>query len=311
MGIKKLFLLGVGLVVLVALPQGTLRGQQVPLFRSGTELVDLYVTVTDDNGRLVPNLLGEDFSIFDERQPQEVALFENSVRPITVVVMLDTSASTTNVMDLIMAGAEQFLIRMLPDDRGRVGAFNDKVEIEPREFTGDRDSLIDALDLLDFGNSTRLYDAVAESLDALEGVTGRKVILVLTDGEDTDSAVGWKDVLERAIAREVMIYSIGLEVEYFNGVRHVRTRPDGNFRKLAEETGGGYFELQETDDLGSTFTRVAQELHSQYVLGFSPTVRDGKTHELEVRVRGRGMKARARRSYVAPSEAKQSDEAGQ
>ena len=167
------------------------------------------------------------------------------------------------------------------------------------------------MDLLDFGNSTRLYDGVARSLDALEGVEGRKVVLVLTDGEDTDSDVGWKDVIERAIAREVMIYSIGLEVEYFDGVRQRRTRPDGRFRRLAEETGGGYFELQETDELGATFTRVAQELHSQYVLGFSPTVRDGKTHELEVRVRGRDMKARARRSYVAPSDAEQTDGANQ
>ena len=121
MGIKKTTVLAAGVAALVALPPSTVRGQQQPLFRSGTELVDLYVTVTDDKGRLVPNLLGEDFSIFDERQPQDIALFENSVRPITVVVMLDTSASTTNVMDLIMAGAEQFLIRMLPDDRGRVG----------------------------------------------------------------------------------------------------------------------------------------------------------------------------------------------
>ena len=305
MGIKKAFLLIA--VVFVALPSSSVRGQQEPMFRSGTELVDLYVTVTDDDGRLVPNLLRDDFSIFDDRQPQEIALFENTVRPITVVVMLDTSASTTNVMDRIMAGAEQFLIRMLPDDRGRVGAFNDKVEIKPAEFIGDRDNLIDALDLLDFGNSTRLYDAVAESLDALQGVDGRKVILVLTDGDDTDSAVGWKDVLERAVAEEIMIYSIGLEVEYFNGVRHVRTRPDGNFKKLAEETGGGYFELRETDQLGPTFTRVAQELHSQYVLGFSPTLRDGKTHTLQVRVRGRGMKARARRSYVAPSGAESED----
>ena len=104
-------------MALAFLSQGSVRGQQeqVPLFRSGTELVDLYVTVTDDDGRLVPNLVQEDFAIFDERQPQEIVLFENDVRPITVVVMLDTSASTVNVMDLIMQGAEQFLIRMLSE----------------------------------------------------------------------------------------------------------------------------------------------------------------------------------------------------
>ena len=288
--------------VTLFLIQGLLTGQQDPLFRSGTELVDLYVTVTDDDGRLVPNLEENDFTILDNDQPQEIALFGNEVRPINVVVMLDSSISTTNVMHLIMGGAEQFLIRMLPDDRAKVGAFNDKIEVLPAEFIGDRDELIRALDELDFGNETRLFDAIGASLDSLQGVEGRKVVLVLTDGQDSASQTGWRDVLEQAIAEEVMIYSIGLEVEYFDGVRNRRTRPDRSLRRLAEETGGGYFELQETDELGSTFTRVAQELHSQYVLGFTPSVPDGRVHELNVRVAGRDMKARARQSYVAPPE---------
>ena len=275
--------------------------QQPPLFRAGTELVDLYVTVTDAAGRLVPDLVREEFAIFDDEQLQEITLFENDVRPITVVVMLDTSISTTNVMHLILGGAEQFLIRMLPDDRARVGAFNDKIEVVPSTFIGDRDALIDELGALDFGNETRLFDALEASLDALLDVDGRKVILLLTDGQDSASELGWRDVLDRAVAEEVMIYSIGLEVEYFDGRGVRRTRPDRSLRRLAEETGGGYFLLEETDELGSTFTRVSQELHSQYVLGFAPSVRDGKQHSLEVRVTGRGREARARRSYIAPS----------
>ena len=291
-------------IVVAALAVGVaaLAAQQQPLFRSGTELVDLYVTVTDRSGRLVPDLTRDDFVVFDNGQPQELILFENEVRPITVVVMLDTSASVTPSLNLLKAGAEQFLIRMLPDDRGRVGAFNDKIQVEPAEFTGDRDALIDSLGVLDFGNPTRLYDGVAAGLDALIGVDGRRVVLVFTDGDDTSSETKSGDVLDRAIAEEVMIYSIGLEADYFNGVRRVRTRPDRNLRRFAEETGGGYFELEETSDLGPTFTRVAQELHSQYVLGFAPQVRDGRVHELEVRLKPRGMRARARRSYVAPSD---------
>ena len=107
---------------------------------------------------------------------------------------------------------------------------------------------------------------------------------------------------DMARAEEVMIYTIGLESNYFNGIRQVRSRPDGRLKTFAEETGGGYFELKDTDELGSTVTRVAQELHSQYVLGFVPSVRDGKVHELDVRVAQRGTTARARRSYIAPSE---------
>ena len=297
------------LAVLAGVLAGSVTAQQ-PLFRSGTEIVDLYVTVTDHDGRLVPDLTQEDFAIFDDRQPQNIVVFENDVQPVTVVVMLDTSASMTPSLGLLRAGAEQFLIRMLPDDQGRVGAFNDKIQIAPAEFTADRDVPINELATLDFGNPTRLYDAIDSSLTALDGVEGRRVILVFTDGDDTGSDVGWRDILKRAVNRDVMIYAIGLESEFFNGVRSVRSRPDLNLRKLAEETGRGYFELHATDELGPTFTRVAQELHSQYVLGFVPTRRDGEVHELRVLLARRGMEARARRSYVAPQRKRSRDARG-
>ena len=289
-------LLAVGLVVVVTAAQQP----QTPIFRSGTEIVDLYVTATDANGRLVPNLTQEDFVVLDNELPQEIVLFENEVRPITVVVMLDTSASMTTSLDLLMAGAEQFLLRLLPDDRGKVGAFNDKIQILPSQFIGDRDTLIEQLDKLQFGNPTRLYDAVGVSIDELQDVEGRKVVLVFTDGADTQHEIGWRDVLDKARAAEVMIYTIGLEQDYFNGVRQVTSSPDKRLKTFAEETGGGYFELRDGDELGATFTRVAQELHSQYVVGFAPSVRDGKVHELEIQVTQPGTIARARRSYVAP-----------
>ena len=280
----------------------TVVTQQQPMFRSGTEIVDLFVTVTDSDGRLVPSLTREDFEVYDNDRLQELVVFENSVRPITVVVMLDTSASMDLNRRRLMAGAEQFLIRMLPDDKARVGAFSDKIEIEPVEFTDDRDALISWLPKLDFGNETRVYDAAGASLTALSNIPGRRVVLLFTDGDDSASEINAGDVLDQAISQEVMIYSIGFESNYFNGVRYVQTRPDRNLRRFAEETGGGFFELTEAADLGPTFTRVAQELHSQYVLGFTPTERDGELHNLEVRIKQRGMSARARRSYIAPSE---------
>jgi Ca-activated chloride channel family protein len=276
----------------------TVHGQQTPTFKTGTQVVPLYVTVTDATKRLVPDLTKDAFEILDENKPQEIVLFDNEVQPITVVVMLDTSASMTPSLSLLQAAAEQFLIRLLPQDQGRVGAFNDKIEFSS-EFTSNRDDLISALKDLDFGNPTRLYDAVDASLDVLKGIEGRRVILVFTDGDDTGSNVGMGTVRDRARIEEVMVYAIGLESNYFNGVRQVRSRPDRGLKGLAEETGGGYFELKETDDLGATFSRVAQELHSQYVLGFTPAVLDGKVHKLTVRVKTPGMTARARKSYVA------------
>ena len=96
-----------------------------------------------------------------------------------------------------------------------------------------------------------------------------------------------------------MVYAIGLQSDDFNGQRKVRSQPDRSLRKLAEETGGGYFELKMTDELGPTFTRVAQELHSLYTLGFAPTVLDGKVHKLDVKMKTSSQIARARKTYVA------------
>jgi Ca-activated chloride channel family protein len=272
--------------------------QQPPRIKSVTRTVPLFVTVTDDAGRIVPDLAMDDFEVYDNGKRQQLTIFENKSMPIAVIVMLDTSGSMTLILDRVKAAAEQFLIRMLPEDVGRVGAFNDKIEILPEEeFTGDRDRLISLLKELDFGYPTRLWDAVDESLRRLEGVPQRKVVLVFTDGEDTASRRDGEDVMLEAQRREAMIYSIGLSTQIFGG--RVRSSPDKGLKKISEETGGGFFLLKNSDELGPTFTRVAQELHSQYVLGFSPAVLDGKVHKLEVKVRKPGMNPRARKSYLA------------
>ena len=264
-----------------------------------TQTVPLYVTVTDEQKRLVPDLTKEDFEVYDNAKLQTVTNFDNEATPITVVVMLDTSGSMTLALDLVKDGAEAFLMRMLPIDKGMVGAFNDKIEFHPASFTDNRDQLARALKDLDFGYPTRLYDAIDQSIDQLNGADGRKTVLVFTDGDDNSSKKSAGTVMDRARLEEVMIYSIGLENEYFNGQQKVRSSPDRNLRKLSEETGGGFFLLKRKDDLGPTFTRVAQELHSQYVLGFSPETLDGKVHKLEVRLKRPGLVPRARKSYVA------------
>lgn len=276
---------------------------QQPTFRSGTGIVSLFATVLDAGGRLVPNLEQADFDVLDNEKLQVLTLFKNDPQPITVVVMLDTSGSMTGTISLLKASAEQFLIRLQPGDKATVGAFNDKIEMDTH-FTGDRDALITHVKDLDYGNGTRLYDAVDESINVLQGVEGRRVILVFTDGDDTSSRVGRGTVLDRARADEVMVYAIGLESEYFDGVRQVRSRPDAGLRKLADETGGGYFELKKTSELGPTFSRIAQELHSQYALGFEPKQLDGKVHKLAVKMKQPGMTARARKSYVAATAAR-------
>jgi Ca-activated chloride channel homolog len=285
--------------VLLIAPLGAQQGK----FKVSTNTVALYATVMDADKRLVPDLVEEDFEVYDNGKLQTITSFDNKPLPITVVVMLDSSGSMTLALDMVKAAAEQFLLRMMPEDQGMVGAFNDKIQFIPDAFTPSRDELIRSLKNLDFGYPTRLYDAVGESMGQLKGIPGRKVVLVFTDGDDNASKVGSGEITDRARVEDVMIYSVGLENVYFNGQQKVRSTPDRGLKRMSEETGGGFFLLKKTDELGPTFTRVAQELHSQYVLGFTPQVLDGKIHKLDLKIKQKpSMTARARKSYLASSE---------
>ncbi len=287
-------LLALSAAALLALPL-TLGAQQ-GTFRAGVQTVPIYATVIDKTGRLVADLTKQDFEVYDNGKKQDLSVFKSDVQPVSVVVMLDTSGSMTANLELLKSAAEKFVIRLLPDDRGRIGSFSDKIELSP-EFTSDRDALVNYLhEDIDFGNPTRLWDAAYVSMDALASETNRRVVLLFTDGDDTDSRQhSFGDVLRRAQAQSYMVYGIGLR----SHVMGTTSRPDPGLKKLATETGGGYFELKTTDELNSTFSRVADELHRQYVLGFTPTVLDGKVHKLNVVVTRPGMAARARQSYVA------------
>ena len=294
----RLFAPAAAALLLVA-PIGA-RDQQK--FKVSTNTVALYVTVTDQEKRLVPDLIQENFEVLDNGKPQPLTSFDNNPLPINVVVMLDSSGSMTLALDLVKRGAEEFLLRLMPADKGMVGAFNDKIQVLPEEgFTGNRDRLISQLKRLDFGYPTRLWDAVNESMEQLKVTEGRKVVLVFTDGADTASKIGLGEVRDRARADDVMVYSVGLETVINFGGQRSRSSPDRGLRGLSADSGGGFFLLKETDELGATFTRIAQELHSQYVLGFTPPVLDNKVHKVEVRVKKPGMTARSRKSYLASS----------
>lgn len=276
-----------------------LAQQQQPTFRSGSKTVAVFATVVDGDNRLVPGLTADDFVILDEGKPVQLTLFDNNVQPFTAALTLDTSGSMTANIGRVQEAAEQFVIRMLPTDKASVAYFNDQLFFSPH-FTSDRDALARFIRTeMRFGNATILWDAIDASLDRLEPIDGRKVIVALTDGDDMGSDADFDDVRDRARESEVMVYSIGFTSDYFDGVKRVRSKPSGNLKKLAQETGGGFFELTKSADLNTTFTRVIQELHSQYAMAFQPERLDGKVHELEVRVKKPGMIARARRSYLA------------
>src|SRR5262245_61748958 len=232
---------GVLALLVAAVASTAIAAAQQPTFRSGTQVVSVFATVLDAQNRLVPDLTEQDFEVLDNEKPQPLIVFKNDPQPITVVVMLDTSGSMTGTIGLLKSAAEQFLIRLLPDDKAAVGAFNDKIELGAH-FSNNRDALVADVKDIDYGNGTRLNDELEERRNAPRGIERRSVSVMFTDGDDTASRIGRGPVLERARAEEVMIYAIGLESNFFDGVRQVRTKPDSGLKKLAEETGGGYFE---------------------------------------------------------------------
>jgi VWFA-related protein len=338
--------LGAGVLGLVA--AATLCAQsQPPTFTGANRTVAVYTTVTGADGRLVPDLAREQFSIFDNGKPQELTLFANDIQPITVVMLLDRSTSMRRNFDLVEKAAEAFVGVMRPADKARIGSFSDRIQVDPRDFSSDHDELVKILRTeLQFGGPTPLWNAVNVGITDLLHQQGRRVVLVFTDGMDapmnfSNNNSSLKDVMKRAEEEDVMVYAIGFSGGggsgggssgggppgggygggggrgYGGGGRGYGGRgyggrgygggggrpqadkPDEGLPKIAAATGGGYFELTSTADLDATFTRVADELHHQYALGFTPAKLDGKMHSLNVTIAKDGLSARARKSYLA------------
>lgn len=320
MAVSRLALVALAIVLLV----GTLlRAQQQPTFRTGTRTVPVFVTVLDAAGRLVPDLVRDDFEIFDNGKAQDITVFANEIQPITLVLLLDRSTSMALNFRLEREAAEQLVGDLMPADKAKIGSFSREIEIDPDHFTREHDALLEVIntDLLGAG-PTPLWSAIDAGMDALKGQDGRRVVLVFTDGSDDPGDFRGRtrslsDVMNRARIDDVMVYAIGLTGWIrgmgsaggmglygggggsFGGGGGMELKPDKGLKIIAGESGGGYFELKSADNLATTFKRVAEELHHQYALGFVPEVLDGKTHKLDVHVKREGMTARARRSYVA------------
>jgi Ca-activated chloride channel family protein len=311
-------LIAAGALSLCVVAVAALAGQQTPVFRGGGDAVRVFVTVTDGDGRLVTTLTQGDFEIRDEGKPQPITLFDNTPQPIRLVVMLDVSGSMEGNLPLLRAAADQLFARLRPDDVVRVGSFGREVSISPA-FTQDVTELRNALPKMIAPDApTPLWRALDEALDAFEEDSDvRPVILVLSDGKDSGmfdfkrQPISQAEIIDRARRESVMIYAVGMRSRGSQrippglgrgGLQAALTAdmPDPGLARVAQETGGGYTEIRAGLDLASAFAHVADELHSQYLLGFAPPRRDGKTHDIDVRLAPRGLTARARKSYVAP-----------
>ena len=284
--------------------------QEPQVFRVALDNVPVYATVTDKSGRLVPDLGRDDFQVFDNGKVQPVAVFDNSPQPIRLIVMLDTSGSMSGNAQLVREVCDRLFAQLRPDDQVKVGTFGNSITIMP-SFTNDIASLRAAVpQRIPEDAPTPLWRAVNQALGAFEDAAGRRVVLVLSDGKNQPGGgfnqefVTVLEVIDRAQREDAMIYAIGLESRYRGGNAMrgglLDDLPDPELPRAAEDTGGGYFEVRPTDDLGTAFVHVADELHRQYLIGFAPPAADGKLHRIEVKLRPRDMKIRARKRYLAP-----------
>lgn len=279
--------------------------QTTTQFKSSTEVVSVYTTVKDATGRLIPDLKKEDFVVLDNGKEQPLTHFSNEATPFTVVVMLDQSGSMRPHRDAIVDAASAFVQQLTPVDKARIGRLGWRIQIDPPQFTHRTDLLLQVLrqGVGDAGASP-VWLAVDQSITALYGLEGRRVILLMSDGQDAPAdnqrQTTFRDVVDRLRRANVMVYAIGFSPSEYRDGRTRFERPHENLRKIADVSGGGYFEMTDTSEMTRHFTRVAEELHHQYWLGFEPPKRDGKIHEIEVRIRKPNMTARARQSYVAP-----------
>lgn len=282
-----------------------LQARQRPSFRAAIELVMLNVAVTGPGGRYVADLSGDDFQVLEDSQPQEIAYFSHANVPLSVSLVLDTSSSMDGQMVLSKQAAMDFIARLRPDDIAEVVSFDSRVEVL-QPMTSNRGLLEAAIQRMRASGSTALYNAVyivLKQLDKRQPQTNddvrRRVIVVLSDGEDTSSLVTFDQLLDSAKRSQTVIFAVGLGLE--QATKTTRSDAEFGLRQLTQETGGRLFLPKRPVDLVDVYTQIANELTNQYVIGYlsSNARADGAWRRITVRVLRPNLQARTRAGYYA------------
>ncbi len=296
-----LLILGANLVA-----QAPPESQAPTPFKVGVELVSLSVTVTNSGGRYVSNLEQSDFSVFEDGAKQEITFFTRRPQPIALSLLLDSSASMDDKLRTLQGAASNFVQRLKPTDLAQVIDFDSRVEIR-QPFTANQADLQTAINSISAGGSTSLHNAIYIALKELKKIkvqaeedVRRQAILVFSDGEDTSSLVSFDEVLDLAKRSETAVFTIALrgQADQRKGFREA----EYVMRQLADETGGRAFFPERLEDLSGVYGQIADELASQYTVGYTSRNprRDGAWRRVVVQVAQPGAVPRTKRGYYGP-----------
>jgi VWFA-related protein len=298
-----------GLPVLLLGQQAPAGGPPPPAFRSGIDIVSLNVTVADRSGRYVTELEEADFTIFENGVRQEITVFSRRQSPIAVSLLLDSSASMEYKLPVLQRAATQFVQRLRAEDLAAVIDFDGQLSVR-QDFTGNKSDLSRGILQMSPGGSTALHNAVYYALTQLQRLNRdsdsdeeprRLAMIVFSDGEDTSSLLTFDDLLEAAKRANSAIYTIGLREE--RSRRAGFPAPDFVLRQLASETGGRSFFVNRIDELTEVYGQIADELSSQFSLGYvsNNPRRDGAWRPIVVQVAKPDLTVRTKRGYFAPT----------
>ncbi len=293
--------------------------QDDQVIKLGTQLVTVPFNVTDKTNRYINDLTKDDIEIFEDGKPQQIFSFERQTDlPITVAMAIDISGSQQYTLPYEVAAGKRFFQRVLrpKKDLGAVVTFEHE-SVLVQDLTSDVEKLSRSLDdvhvpaealtvrtggtppINNSGvGSTAMYDSIYSiSGDLLRREAGRRVIILITDGQDTSSSVKLKEAIERTWRNEIIVYSIGIGDPAFDGV------DKGVLKKIAAETGGRAFFPRSEEDLDKAFAQIDEDLRSQYIVAYEPanSAADGSFRTIQVRAKNRkDLTVRHRRGYFAP-----------
>jgi VWFA-related protein len=293
-------------------PSGEKKGREYTI-NVDVNLVVLHATVFDKKGRIVNDLKPEDFRVFEDNVLQRVSVFSHADIPVTMGIVIDDSGSMREKREAVNAAALAFVKTSNPQDQVFVVNFNDVYYLDtPGDFASNIEDLKSALDKIDSRGGTALYDAVYASLDHVKlGNRDKKVLLVITDGEDNASRWTFEELLGYAQKSNAVIYTIGLlGSEEPGGLFKIRGssahRAGKILEKLAEVSGGQAYFPKSLDEVGSTCEQVAHDIRNQYTLAYYPsnTRKDGTFRAVRVDAFASGshtkLAVRTRPGYFAP-----------